>query len=1007
MANHDFFADIALTQHPIHNDDREIPPREQTETIFEETSMSFPYGKISVAQELTDEERFTKFQYDLAALKEYYKPFMEDRLPQIQEIKKQELKQFEFRYMKKHEIFSQLGSCKEAWEKVAIPDYRGPGGSNGKWKAYYKTEFFVNDIEPGNHAVLHFQCVDYKALIYVNGNYVGQHEGFFAPFEIDVTDHISDHNELVIEVHNDIPTKGDEGPVLDGDKIYAATGPGWDDPYEGWHHCPAGAGVFGRVVLEERPAICIDDIFVRPDIDKNTAELRLGVMNYEDVIPEDYDLEVAIIPKNFEGKQQEAYTAKMKVIGIGKNEYRYLIPMEDYKLWNPDTPYLYGAVCTIYKNGQIVTQAAKHFGMRKFVSDETTEPKGKFFLNNRPVILRGANEMGHLQQCVMNGDMEQLAEDILIGKLCHMNYYRITQRPVQEEIYDYMDMLGMMNQSDLPLFSTLRRNQACEAVRQSWEMEHLLRSHPSAVMVTFINEPVCIRRTEDPNSKFSKRYDMKGHRHLYRDELEAFFAAARKVIYMENPDRVIKNVEGDYDPPTAEGMPDFHTYTMWYSNHPIPIGKLARGYIPPVKQGWMIGCGEYGAEGLDNENIMLERYPQEWLVKNEKNEWYPTEIVRAQTNAMHGDWYAEQKTMPDWIRESQIHQANATKMMTEAFRRRSDYIGHTAIHLLIDAWPAGWMKTLVGCDRVPKKAYYAYADALVPYRVNLRCDRKYVYGGETVMVEAWLLNDTGEDKNGKITASVSIDGNVTKSYTLEAGVEAAYSICAGRIPMELPAVEKETIVHLDAVVLDEDGTPVHAERLEFYTYPALERIKDSNTKIWAVGMRATELADAYGYENIQKADTLLVSEIEEHKDKAEACLNKGGHVVVILPDVEQVDVNIAGIPIQTCKGPKVFFAAAREDIVKYHFNMLYNQEADYLDFIARKYILGEEGEELVYTYGKSGIDGRKAPKVHFPLVKKYQAGKGTLTVVSLILAGKIRQNANLDQFLIDCIENRV
>ncbi len=74
----------------------------------------------------------------------------------------------------------------------------------------------------------------------------------------------------------------------------------------------------------------------------------------------------------------------------------------------------------------------KHFGMRKFVSDETTTPKGKFFFNNKPFIMRGANEMGHLQQCVMNGDFNQLIDDILIAKICHMNYYRLTQRPVQE-----------------------------------------------------------------------------------------------------------------------------------------------------------------------------------------------------------------------------------------------------------------------------------------------------------------------------------------------------------------------------------------------------------------------------------------------------------------------------------------------------------------------------------------------------------------------------------------------
>ena len=109
-----------------------------------------------------------------------------------------------------------------------------------------------------------------------------------------------------------------------------------------------------------------------------------------------------------------------------------------------------------------------------------------------------------------------------------MNYYRMTQRPVQEEIYDYFDHLGMMHQCDLPLFSFLRRPQFSEAVRQVGEMEHLVRRHVSTVMVTFINEPMCIRRTSDPNSKFSRRYDAKGHRNLLRDELEAFFAAARK-----------------------------------------------------------------------------------------------------------------------------------------------------------------------------------------------------------------------------------------------------------------------------------------------------------------------------------------------------------------------------------------------------------------------------------------------------------------------------------------------
>ncbi len=1004
MENNDFFADIAMTQHPIGNEDKENPPRIFEEKWYKESNEVFPFGKVFVPQDYSGEQRYERFVEQLKEQREKYKPFMENYLPEIKKIKSKELKEFEFRYAKQGELFLQMENKHTEWEKVTIPDYRGP---EGKWKGYYKTRFNLDDfIKDNERIIVHCQSVDYRAVVYVNGNYVGEHEGFFAPFEFDITDYVSDANELVIEVHNDLTTKGDDGPIRDGDKIYAATGPGWDDAYTGWHHCPAGAGIIGKVFVERRNEIYIDDIFVRPDIDDASVELRLGVMNYTDGFPEGFDFELQIYPKNFKDNKKVEFKSEMKVIGAGKNEYRYHVPIGEFRLWDLDEPYLYGAVCTIKKDGKILSQRAKHFGMRKFVSDETTNPKGRFFFNNKPIILRGANEMGHLQQCVMNGDFEQLIDDILIAKICHMNYYRLTQRPVQEEIYDYMDMLGIMSQSDLPLFSTLRRNQAMEAVKQAGEMEHLLRSHPCAVMVTFINEPVCIRPTEDPNSKFSKRYALKGHRHLYRDELEAFFEAARKMIYIENPDRVIKNVEGDYDPPTASGMPDFHSYTMWYSHHPIPYARLAKGYIPPVKPGWMTGCGEYGAEGLDSAELMMERYPKEWLELNDKGEWYPTAIVRAQTNAMHGDWYKEQTSMEDWVRESQIHQAEATKVMTEAFRRRSDYIGHTAIHLLIDAWPAGWMKTLVSCDRKPKLAYYAYEDALVPYRVNMYSDRTYVYSGETVPVEVWLLNDSQENRSGKVVASVSIDGEIYNSYESEVSVDAAYSICTGKISMIVPNVQKETKLSLNAVLYNEAGEAVHAEKIDFIAYPA---ISPKNKKVAVIGQRAKQLSLQYFYDetDINSAETIIVSDIEGNEGKVSDALNSGKNVIIITPDIEQVKFDIGDLHIETKKGPKVYFAALADGLKDYHINRLYSVKSDYREFIARKYILGDDGEELLYTYGKAGIDGIKAPKIHLPLVKKYSVSNGNMYVLSIVIGGKTGFNPNLDEFLTDCIEGTI
>jgi len=174
-------------------------------------------------------------------------------------------------------------------------------------------------------------------------------------------------------------------------------------------------------------------------------------------------------------------------------------------------------------------------------------------------------------------------------------------------------------------------------------MERHVRRHPSVIMVSYINEPT--DQFKSDNQQIN----------LNRAELENWFEICDRVIKQENPYRVIKRVEGDYDPPTFEGLSDFHCYNMWYTNHALPIGDLYRGYLPAIRKDWKTACGEYGSEGLDNLDLMKERYPKEWLPKNEEDCWIPDRIVRAQTNSMHGDWFYEQDNIKDWIYFSQLH----------------------------------------------------------------------------------------------------------------------------------------------------------------------------------------------------------------------------------------------------------------------------------------------------------------------------------------------------------------
>ena len=505
------------------------------------------------------------------------------------------------------------------WERVGIPHYGPPLGPA---VTYYRTTLRVTRAMAKTGSLwICFDGVDYRAHVFFNGAYAGSHEGFFAPFECEVTAHARvGENTLVVKVENDLPT------LRDGEKIYAATGPGYDDPEEGWHHCPPAMGIYQPVRLEARASRFVRDLAVLPlDLEGN-AEIRVDVVSTESE-PAAVAFEISVFGRNFKATpiralRHEPVTTQIRghgdldqfsdpavpqPAGRGANTYRIPIRIRKPRLWDLDTPWLYQLQLRLLDGETVVDAAECQFGIRTFEQDESSTPKGRFSLNGREIRLRGANTMGHLQQCVIRGDDAQLTDDILLAKIANMNFLRLTQRPVQRAIYERCDQLGIMTQTDLPLFGKLRRTQTIETVRQAGEMERLIRPHASAVVVSFINEPF-------PNATGQP------HRHLTRGELESVFGMAADAVRLENPQRVIKCCDGDYDPPAPFGMPDNHCYCGWYIGHGLDLGKLNRGYWLPITPGWYYGCGEFGSEGLDFRNTMERFYPSDWLPQSPEEE---------------------------------------------------------------------------------------------------------------------------------------------------------------------------------------------------------------------------------------------------------------------------------------------------------------------------------------------------------------------------------------------------
>jgi hypothetical protein len=709
------------------------------------------------------------------------------------------------------------------WQRVSLPHYGGPVG---RAVAYYRTTFEVTQAMLDKGSVWAcFKGVDYKAHVFVNGSFLGSHEGFFAPFEFELTAIARlGENVLVVKVENDavpISDSGSWGMTVDGDKLYAATGPGWDDPEIGWHHCPPGMGIYQAVTIEARPALHLADVFVRPLLEEKRCELWVEVFN-SGAQPEGVRCQVSVFGQNFKAAilRDRVFEPPQKA-GPRLNLYRFAFDVPKPRIWDLDAPWLYQVQVKL-ENGD--TQC-RQFGMRSFRmvgaeggKRETASGKretdtvraGRIFLNGREIRLRGANTMGFEQQDVIKGDFDQLRDDILLAKLCHMNFLRLTQRPVQPEIYEMCDRLGLMTQTDLPLFGHLPRSQFCEAVRQAGEMERLVRCHPCNIVVSYINEPM-------PNA-----WGVKTHRQCDRAELERFFESANQAVLLANPDRVIKPVDGDYDPP-GPGLPDNHCYCCWYNGHGVDIGKLHKGFWQRIKPDWFYGCGEFGAEGIDPVGVMRKYYPKAWLPHSPGEEvtWSPDRIKDAQSGRFHFMFFETPRTLAGWVEASQRHQAWATRIMTEAFRRDSR-MNSIAIHLFIDAWPSGWMKAIMDVDRQPKPAYFAYREALTPLMANIRTDRTAFTVGEEMRVEFWVCNDTHEvPAAAQLRYQLELDGKVVFAQQAKACVEACTSTFQGFLRLPAPVVKSRTAAVLRLALALPGGKIIHDTAVTVEVFPGL------------------------------------------------------------------------------------------------------------------------------------------------------------------------------------------
>ena len=356
----------------------------------------------------------------------------------------------------------------------------GFSGEVGKQLTYEK-EFVIPDSFTKERILLHFGAVDQIAIIYVNGNEVGYHEGGYLPFSCEITNAVREgSNSLVVKV---VDTLSKDYPY---GKQKKKRGGMWYTPV---------SGIWQTVWLENVPEHYITNVKLTPDL--------CGV-DIEVTAAGEHGFAIELTLENGQ-KVQRQFAGEKGRLDLTQ------IPLEDgtfYKplLWTPEQPHLYSM--RIWTKTDMVET---YFALRT-INIEEKSGKHRVCLNGKPVFLHGVLDQGYYSDGIyLPAKPEEYEKDILRMKELGFNLLRKHIKVEPDYFYYACDRLGMLVMQDmvnngpysflldtaLPTIGMKKRKDTKGGIqgkrkeffiRHSKETIAHLYNHPSIVAYTIFNE---------------------------------------------------------------------------------------------------------------------------------------------------------------------------------------------------------------------------------------------------------------------------------------------------------------------------------------------------------------------------------------------------------------------------------------------------------------------------------------------------------------------------------------
>jgi beta-mannosidase len=603
------------------------------------------------------------------------------------------------------ESASEAARIRRAWSPIRVPWHWQLEDAFATYEGLvlYRCRFAHRRPPAGAMVSLRFEGVYYAARVWLNGVFLGDHEGYFSAFEYDITDIVvtEGENDLLVEVFSPEESEENDRKTIGG--VWAM----WDGMAP---HINPG-GIFKEVRLELDGGARIRSLAAAAD------HTGCGVAHVD--LYSRYSTRARLVgrvwPLGFEALDVE-FEREVQV-EEGENRFDFGFHVPDVRVWSTwdrgEQP--------LYELEMRCAGAQERacFGAR------TVELRDwKVYLNDERIFLRGINYLPS-DAYPARATKALLRADTSLVREAGMNAVRVHAHVADEGFYEACDELGLLVLQDFPLQWTHRRSILGPAVTQAGDMARILRGNPCVGIYLAHDEPFFVAPPEkwSPLGLMRTVAEVASPRWMLWQR-RVLDPAVVRAISEEDDTRPVIDAAGH--PLTTN-----HLYFGWYYGQFRDLERVVK-----IFPGLSRLPTEYGAQALPDPESLQEIWPSgappDWSILSLNYRLQVQRMVR------YVPW-REDRTA--FVSESQRYQVEVLKHATELFRRHKYRpTGGAFAFMLNDPAPAvSW--SVVDWRRRPKMAYETLLVAMRPVLICAEYPKERYGVGKRISLPIFIVND--------------------------------------------------------------------------------------------------------------------------------------------------------------------------------------------------------------------------------------------------------------------------